>query len=71
MFSLGQLPAYEVVGASPFVDLRSAASAIKTACAGLMFLQGRVKRLAMGAGKINGKFGHFHPPIMAGGQADA
>ena len=53
------------------MNQRPAGSAIKTARAGLVFLHGCVKPLAMLAGTINGKFGHFDSGSMAGRQADA
>jgi hypothetical protein len=49
---------------------RSADLAFKTAFAGFVFLRGRVKFVAMIAGKIDGQFCHFHCGSMGGRQAD-
>jgi hypothetical protein len=53
------------------MDLFAAIEAIKSTRASPIFLRGDVNLLAVAAGKINGKFWHFHPDSMARNQADA
>jgi hypothetical protein len=54
------LPVSEVVWAGPLMNLLAAVFATKAACTGSVFLRGRVKLLAMAAGKVDGYFLHFH-----------
>ena len=49
----------------------AAVCALKGACTGLMFLCSREQRPAMGAGEMNGQFGHVHPDSMRVNLRDA
>jgi hypothetical protein len=67
----GPFPVNEVVGTGPFMHQPSELCALKGACPGLMFLCCREQRPAMGAGEMNGQFGHVHPSSMRVNLRDA